>query len=209
MEMMSQRVHHLLFIYHPQNQCVFGSQIVQRICKFLLSSCTVPLWFSLNLVTGLRGAERFERLPTTTPGLGSLSSVSIASPDDAASATPKAYMTDVFALDAATVDQDTIEDFYQLGLAPLDLSLSNSVLQETWPDFLDLTQDVRAGEGQESLSYPASFITPALLSANITDDMDIACKDGNDADCHRGSMESSDNGNHCNRNSSQTEQSMK
>lgn len=160
-------------------------------------------------MTGFSGVERFERFPTTTPGLGSLSSVSIASPDNPTSATPTVYMADVFALDGAIFDQDSIEDSYQLGLAPLDLSLSNSVSQKSWSDFLDPLQDVRAEEGQESFSYAASFITPALLSSNSTDDMDIACEDEDDADCQRGSLGSSDNGNDCDRHTSQTEQSIK
>ncbi len=155
------------------------------------------------------GTERFKRLPTTTPGLGSLSSISIGSIDNAVSATPQGHMMDVFALNGATFDQDTAEDFHQSGHAPLDWSLSISDPQKTWLDFFDPKKGVPAEEDQDSLSHPPSFITPALLSSNITDDMDIACKDEDHADCKNTLVCSLNNESDGNRDISQTERSIK
>lgn len=139
-----------------------------------------------------RETQRSEEVPTTTPGLSSLSSVSIVTPEDPASATPVAFMKDVFVLGDATFNEDTMEEFYQSGHVPLDLSLSNIV--PTWIGLFDPKQDVPVEESQKSFTYPASFITPALLNSRKLDDMEIACEDENDAEYPDGSMDFSGDG---------------
>jgi hypothetical protein len=138
------------------------------------------------------GTERSEELSSATPGLSSLSSVSIVSPGNPASATPVGFMKDVFVLGDAPFNEDTMEEFYQSGNVPLDLSLSNGV--PTWMGLCDPTQDVAVEESQKSFIYPASFITPALLDAHKLDDMEIACEDENDIDYPNGSMDFSGDG---------------
>lgn len=115
------------------------------------------------------------------------------SPDNQGPASPLTYLTDVFASDGTTFDQDYSHDFYQSAYAPLDLSHSNSPAEKNSMDYQVPDQLLASEQIRGSFPNLRSFSwlkSPRLPPSIDRDDMDLVPKDDGNTDRSSDFMES-------------------